>query len=177
MRWRGNGARLASPEIAVHTLAMDSVILCWHLLVHTGSSPCGTFIFNFLSAISVGNLTLQIRPPKLSILIAYHWKTKILGSVNRMKTALLQRSAGSAHPTASLQYEVSSRSWGDLRGSPPLLLAFVHTSLSQMKTFVPEANVGWLLTIEAAQAASPQSHDVWLLCALLPRRPRPHASE
>lgn len=147
--------------------AVCSVILCWHLLVHTGSSPCGTFIFNFLSVILVGNLTLQIRPPKLSILIAYHWKTKILGSVNRMKTALLLRSASSAHTTASRAEPTVWSQWGweDLGLSLPFaILTFVHSSLTQIKTFVLEANVGWLLTIEAAHAACPQSRCVAAVC-------------
>lgn len=147
-------------------LALCPVTLCWHLLVRTGSNPCGTFIFNFLSVISVGNLTLQIRPPKLSILIAYHWKTKMLGSVNRTKTALLLSSASSAHPAASQAKLTvwSQRGWEDLGRPFSFTNLNVCTSLSQIKTFVLEADVGRLLTIEAAHAASPQSQCVAAVC-------------
>lgn len=153
-------------------LGMCSVILCWHLLVHTGSSPRCTFIFNFRSEISVGNLTLQIQAPKLSILIAYHWKTKMMGECEPHRRllccckALVQLKCTTPHQ-AQNSFQCEARE----AERPSLEECLGHFSFTSLSLPIPvchrSRNLADLLPPKPHMLQG-FSHDVWLCVRCFP---------
>lgn len=157
---------------------------------HPGS-PHGTFIFSFLSEISVGNLTLWIRPPKLSILIAYHWKAKMLGECEphwrllcccccRVLT-LLQCTP--SHPRPTRWACEASEAERTRSGECPQMLFFLFSYVC-IYLFVTDSRNLFLrlmladcLPHSSTCCCKSFSPDMCLLCLLFPWRSRPHASK